>query len=72
MIQRGIVWVGCAEIKERCSDTEFQNLFADIRDKRSLIFYYIKFEWVRGAYTGCCTRNMRSGLVWFKAGTVSP
>jgi hypothetical protein len=29
----------------------------------------MKFVWVREVYTGCCTRNVRSGLVWFKAGT---
>jgi hypothetical protein len=29
----------------------------------------VKFKWVREAYTGCCTRNVRSGLAWFKAYT---
>jgi hypothetical protein len=32
MIQRKIMWVKCAKIKERCSDIECQNLFVDIRD----------------------------------------
>jgi hypothetical protein len=29
----------------------------------------MKFVWVREAYTGCCTRNVRSGLAWFKTDT---
>jgi hypothetical protein len=46
-----------------------QNLSANIRKKRSLIFYCdIKFEWAREEYTICCTRNERSGLAWFKTG----
>jgi hypothetical protein len=59
----------CKQIKERCSDTKRQNLFANIREKRSLIFYYnMKLEWARKEYTVCCTRNERSGLAWFKTG----
>jgi hypothetical protein len=52
------------KIKERCNDIEQQNMFANIREKRSLIFYYD--EWANQAYTVCCTRNERSGLAWFK------
>jgi hypothetical protein len=49
---------------------ERHNVFADIRDKRSLIFCDMKFEWIREAYTGCCTINERSSrLAWLKAGT---
>jgi hypothetical protein len=58
------------KFKERCSDAERHNIFADITDKTSLIFYCdMKFVWVREAYTDCCTRHVRSGLVWFKTGT---
>jgi hypothetical protein len=49
--------------KERCNDIERQNLFANIRENMLLIFYRdIKFEWAGEVYTGCCTRNERSGL----------
>jgi hypothetical protein len=41
--------------------------FANIREKRSLIFYcYVNFEWVREAYTVCCTRNEGTGFAWLK------
>jgi hypothetical protein len=40
------------KIKERCSDTEYHNLFADIRNARLSIFCFdMKFVWVREAYT---------------------
>jgi hypothetical protein len=36
------------KIKERCSDIKRQNLFAEIKEKWSLIFYgEIKQEWAR-------------------------
>jgi hypothetical protein len=55
-------------IKERCNDTE-QNLFPNMTQRRSLIFYCeMKLEWAREEYTVCCTRNDRSGLAWFKTG----
>jgi hypothetical protein len=55
--------------EERCTDTERQNLFANIKEKRSLIFYSeMKQEWAREEHTGCCTRKERSGLTWFKTG----
>jgi hypothetical protein len=48
---------------------ERQNLFADIREKRPLIFYCdIKFVWVMEAYTDFCTRNERSGLARYNTG----
>jgi hypothetical protein len=57
------------KIKEICNDIEQQNLFAKIKEKRSLIFYSeMKQEWAREEYIGCCTRNGRSGLAWFKTG----
>jgi hypothetical protein len=62
------VRVGCANLKK---DAAVQNvkLYADIRDKRSLIFYCdMTFVWVREAYTDCCTRNVSSGLAWFNIG----
>jgi hypothetical protein len=59
----------CKKIKERCNDMERQNLFANIKEKRSLIFYSeMKQEWAREEYTVCCTRNERNGLAWFKTG----
>jgi hypothetical protein len=58
-----------AQIKESNKDIERQNLFADLREKRPLIFYCDrKLEWAWEANTVCCTRNERSGLAWFKAG----
>jgi hypothetical protein len=62
MIQRRAAWLGCTKIKERYSDVE-HHLFADIRDKTSLILYCgMKIEWVREAQAGCSRRNMVSGL----------
>jgi hypothetical protein len=44
---------------------------ADIKDKRSLIFYRDrKFMCVREVYTGCCTINLKSGLAWFITDTL--
>jgi hypothetical protein len=43
------------------------NLFANIREKRSLIYYCeINLEWAREEYTVRCTRNKRRGLAWFE------
>jgi hypothetical protein len=59
--------VGCAQIKERYSGIRHKPL-ADVRDKRSLIFYCdMKFKWVREVYTGCCMIDVRSGVAKFKA-----
>jgi hypothetical protein len=46
-------------------NTQWHNLLADIRDKRSLIFYD-DTEFVS------CARNVRSWLAWFKVGTWKP
>jgi hypothetical protein len=57
------------KIKERCNDIERQNLSANIKEKKPLIFYTeMKQEWAREKYIVCCTRNTRSGLAWFKTG----
>jgi hypothetical protein len=49
---------------------EQQNLFANVREKRSLIFYCdMKLQWAREEYTVCCTKNVRSGLASFRTGT---
>jgi hypothetical protein len=57
------------KIKESCNDIERQNLFAKIKEKRSLIFHSeMKQEWAREEYIVCCTRNERSGLAWFRTG----
>jgi hypothetical protein len=55
------------KIKERCRDTERQNMFANIKEKRSLIFHSeMKQEWTREEYIICCTRNEKSGLAWLR------
>jgi hypothetical protein len=36
-----MVWVGNAKIKERYNDTELLKLFADIRNKKTLIVYCV-------------------------------
>lgn len=54
-------------IKERCSDVEWQNLFTEIKGKRSLIFYSeMNCAGARKEYTVCCTENKKSGLAWFE------
>jgi hypothetical protein len=63
----------CITVKERCSDIEryrmILNLYANMREKRSLIFYCEeKLEWVKEEYTVCCVTNERSGLSRFKTG----
>jgi hypothetical protein len=46
-----------------------QNLFANMREKRSLIFYCeVKLEWAKEEYTVCCATNERSGLSRFETG----
>jgi hypothetical protein len=41
----------CKKIKERCNDIERQNLFSEIKEKSSLIFYSeMKQEWAREKY----------------------
>jgi hypothetical protein len=38
----------CKEIKEKCHDIERQNVFAKLKEKRSLIFYCdMKLLWAR-------------------------
>jgi hypothetical protein len=55
MIERRIVLVGYEKVKETYSDVE-RLLLEDVRDKRSLIFYfYMTFRWVRESYSVCCT-----------------
>jgi hypothetical protein len=50
----------CKKIKERCNNIERQNLFANINEKRSLIFYSeMKQEWAREEYTVCCIKGTR-------------
>jgi hypothetical protein len=59
----------CKIIKERYNDIERQNLFVNIKEKKSLIFYSeMKQEWAIEEYIVCCTRNEKSGLTWFKTG----
>jgi hypothetical protein len=43
-------------------------LFANVKEKKSIIFYSeMKQEWAR-EYIVCCTRNERYWLAWFKTG----
>jgi hypothetical protein len=47
----------------RCNDTEQQDLFKNMREKRSLIFYCeMRLGWAREEYTICCARSGRGGL----------
>ncbi|KDR17814.1 hypothetical protein L798_08243 [Zootermopsis nevadensis] len=56
-------------LKERCNAIERQNVFAKIREKRSLALYgEMKSGWGRQGYIGCCTRVEREGWAWFRAG----
>jgi hypothetical protein len=67
MTQKRIMWVRHAKLK---NDAMKESLYADVRERGSVIFYCdMKFEWVGEACTVCCTRNERIGLAWFKAGT---
>jgi hypothetical protein len=66
--QENSVSRACKIIEERCNDTEKQNLFVNIRGKRSLIFYCdTKMTWGK-EYMVCCTRNERNELAWCKTG----
>jgi hypothetical protein len=63
----------CKKIKQRYNDIERQNLFANIKEKRSLILYSeMGQEWTREEYIVCCTRKERSELAWFKTGIWKP
>lgn len=43
------------------------DLYANIRGKRSLMFYCdTKLEWAREEYTVCCGRSERNCLAWLK------
>jgi hypothetical protein len=63
--QRGTV---CKEVKERCNDIERQIFFANLSEKRSLIFYRdMKLLWDKEHYVMCGSRNDRMGIAWFRA-----
>jgi hypothetical protein len=50
-------------IRERCNDTERQNLSLIISEKISLVFYQeMKQKWGREEYIEFCSRNERHGL----------
>jgi hypothetical protein len=52
--------------RERCNDTERQNVFLNIRKKISLVFYCeMKQEWGKGSYIDECTRKEKMGI-WLK------
>jgi hypothetical protein len=59
----------CNIIRERCNDTERQNIFSDVNVKISVIFYCeMKYEWGKESYIDKCTRKERMGIIWPKAG----
>jgi hypothetical protein len=59
----------CKEVKDRFNDIERQTLFANLSEKRSLIFYRdMKLLWDRGDYVMCGSMNDRMGIAWFGAG----
>lgn len=61
----------CTEINNKCNDIkQQQNLFLNVREGRSLVFYSeMKPELAREEYTACCSRKEGSGFAWFKDGT---
>jgi hypothetical protein len=62
--QRGTI---SKEVKERCNNIERQNFFANLSDKRSLIYYRdMKILWGRENYVMCGSRNDRRGIAWFR------
>jgi hypothetical protein len=64
--QRGTV---CKEVKEKCNDSERQNFFANLSEKRLSVFYRdVKLLWDRGDCVMCGSRNDRMGIAWFRAG----
>jgi hypothetical protein len=59
----------CKQIKLRCNGIERQNLFANVREKTSLIFYFeMRLVSAREEYIVCCPRKERSGVAWLTAG----
>jgi hypothetical protein len=60
----------CKEIKERCNDIKRQFfVFANLSEKRSLIFYpIIKLLLDRKYYVMCGSRNDKRGIAWFRTG----
>jgi hypothetical protein len=59
-------WYMC---KLRCNDIKRQNLFASIRDGRSLVcFCDMKFEWTRETHS-LQYKKWQKWLAWFKTGT---
>jgi hypothetical protein len=55
-------------VKERCNDTERQNMLAKFPDKSSLTIYReLNFSWGKKLYIECCSRK-ESGIVWLIAG----
>jgi hypothetical protein len=59
----------CNRIRERCNDTERQNIFSDLNVKISFTFYCkMKYEWGKVSYIDKCTRKERMGIIWLNAG----
>ena len=56
-------------VKERCNDTERQNILAKFPDKSSLTQYReLNVSWGKKLYIEFCSRKERSGIAWLIAG----
>jgi hypothetical protein len=56
-------------VRERCNDTQKQNMFADLNVKMSLtLSRQVKCEWGKEWYIDKYTRKERIGVIWLKAG----
>jgi hypothetical protein len=63
-------WKGMLRlVKERCNDTERQNMLAKFSEKSSLTVYReVNFSWGKKLYVECCSVKERSGIAWLIAG----
>jgi hypothetical protein len=56
-------------VKERCNDTERQNMLVKLTDKSSQTQYReLKFSWGKKLYIERCSRQQRSEIAWRIAG----
>jgi hypothetical protein len=56
-------------VKERCNDTERQNILAKCPYKSSLTLYReLSSSWGKKLYIECCSRKERSRIAWLIAG----
>ena len=56
-------------VKDRCNDSERQNILAKLSEKNSLTLYgEMNFSWGKRRCIECCSRRERSGIAWLLAG----